>query len=144
MRARILVADDCPMVRSAVVGVLEREGHTVIGVAGDGAEAVRLAQQLCPDVAILDLSMPHLDGLGAAREIRRECPATRLVLLTAHNSEDHIAVALSAGFDAFVAKSDASDDLGRAVREVMGGGRFLSLKPSRLLLGGLLHDRGPA
>lgn len=140
MGLRILLADDCPTIRRIVRALLEREGFEVIGEAGDGREAVRLATSLAPDVVVLDLVMPLLDGVGAAREIHRISPGTRLVLLTIHTAEEHIVTALRAGILACVAKSDAGEDLPRAIREAARGETFLSLKPSRVALEALLAD----
>lgn len=140
MACRIVLADDCPVIRRTVRTILEREGHDVIAEAGDGQEGVRLAAALSPDLVILDLSMPVLGGLAAAREIHRLNPKTGLILLTSEVTRELIMPALQSGITGIVEKTDAVDDLPRAVSEVRQGGRFLSLKPSRLLLDALLTD----
>ena len=142
MALRVLLADDCAGIRRLVRALLEREGYEVVGEARDGSEAVRLAASLAPDVVVLDLAMPALDGVGAARQIHGLHPATPLVLLTVHTDEENIVAAMRAGIRACVAKSDAGEDLPRAVREVARGGTFLSLKPSRIVLEALLADYG--
>jgi DNA-binding NarL/FixJ family response regulator len=140
MGRRILLADDCPAIRRTVRALLEREGHDVIAEASDGREAVHLTTTLSPDVVVLDLAMPVLDGLGAAREIHRLKPETPLILLTVHTAEENILTAMRAGMLACVAKSDAGEDLPRAIREVSRGCTFLSVKPARVVLEALLVD----
>ncbi len=140
MAQRIILADDSPLIRQAVKSLLEHEGYKVIAEAGDGTEAVRLTTSLAPDVVVLDLAMPLLDGIDAAREIHRISPRTPLVLLTVHTGEENIVAAMQAGVLACVAKSDAGEDLARAIREAACGRTFLSLKPSRVVLEALLAD----
>lgn len=132
MAQRILLADDVPAIRKVVRALLEQEGFEVIGEAGDGQEAVRLAQALCPDVAILDLSMPGLNGLEAAREIQQACPRTHQILLTVCTEEHHIVAALRAGIRGYVVKAEAPEALARAIEEVSRGGVFLSPTASRV------------
>ncbi len=134
MPLRILLADDAPAVRQGVRGLLEREGFEVVGEAPDGREAVRLAQEVCPDVAILDLSMPRLNGLDAAREIRQVCPWTHLILLTVHSEEHQIVRSFLVGIRGYVVKTHAAEDLARAIEEVSRGGIFLSDSASHILV----------
>jgi DNA-binding NarL/FixJ family response regulator len=134
MGYRILLADDCATVRLTVRTLLEHEGHDVVGEAEDGCDVIRQAAVLAPDIVILDLSMPCLNGIAAAGEIHRRSPHTRLILLSVHSGEEIIVAAMRAGILACVAKSDAADDLIRAVHEVARGATFLSVKPSRTLL----------
>jgi DNA-binding NarL/FixJ family response regulator len=134
----IVIADDAPLVRSSVRKLLEREQFRVVGEAGDGAEAARMAAVMVPDVVILDLSMPGLDGIAAAQLIHESAPNARLVMLTVDVSQEYILAALDAGFLAYVQKSDAPEDLARAVYEVCGGGTFLSVGPSRVVLDAFL------
>jgi DNA-binding NarL/FixJ family response regulator len=131
---RILLADDAAVVRQSVKGLLEQEGFEVVGEAVDGEEAVRLAEALNPDVVILDLSMPGLNGLEAARGIHRMCPRIHLILLTAHPEEHHVAKAFWVGIRGYVLKSETADVLARAVEEVSRGESFLSPKVSRLVV----------
>jgi two-component system, NarL family, response regulator NreC len=127
---RVLLADDAPAVRQGVKGLLEREGFDVVGEAADGQEAVTLAQTLDPDVAVLDLSMPKLSGMGAAREIQRLCPRTHLILLTVHTEEYQVVEALRAGIRGYVSKTEAAEDLVRAIGEVSEGRVFVSSSAS--------------
>jgi len=142
MALRILIADDCAVIRRSVRPLLEREGFEVVGEAADGREAVVLAGELSPDVVVLDLAMPVMGGIEAARAILRLHPGMKLILLTGHTTEDHIIAAMRSGMLAFVAKTDAVEDLARAVREACLGGTYLSLKPSRIVLEALLETTG--
>jgi DNA-binding NarL/FixJ family response regulator len=124
---RILVADDHGIVRSGLMMLIERqEGMRVVAEAEDGVEAVERAIKERPDVAILDVSMPRMTGLQAAREIRAHCPDTRLLLLSMHDDERYVFDAVKAGASGYVLKRQADAELIEAVRVVAGGGRYLS------------------
>ncbi len=131
---RILLADDHQVVREGLHQLLTKEGYQVVGQAADGREAVRLAEQCCPDVAVLDLSMPLLNGLDAAREIRRCSPRTGIVLLTMHTEDPYVLNALRAGIKGYVLKSQATVDLLQAIHDVAGGSIYLSPRVSGVLL----------
>lgn len=126
MPLRIILADDHQMVRQGCRILLEREGLEVVGEAGEGREAVELAKAKAPDVIVLDLSMPGLNGLDAAREILQACPRTHIVLLTMYAEEDQILAALAAGIRGYVAKTRAAGELVAAVRQVAAGSTYLS------------------
>jgi two-component system, NarL family, response regulator NreC len=126
MRANVLLADDHQLVRQGVRALLERERFEVVAEASDGQEAVRLAARTQPDVAVLDLSMPTLNGIDAGREILKVSPKTRFMLLTMHTEEHHILEALRAGARGCVTKSQASEHLVQAIREVCADGVYLS------------------
>src|SRR5574342_353521 len=111
MQLRILLADDHQIVRQGLKGLLEREGFEVVGEAADGREAVRLAQDLSPDVTILDFTMPLLNGLDAAREILRTSPRMGLILLTMHTEDHRVIGALRARGKAHVLKPQAAEEL---------------------------------
>lgn len=123
---RILLADDHAIFRQGLKGLLERGGFDVIAEADDGREAVRLTQELGPDVAILDLAMPRLNGLDAAKEISQVSPRTRTILLTMHSEEPYIARALQVGIRGYVLKTQSAADLVGAIQEVVRGGTYLS------------------
>lgn len=131
MTLRVLLADDHPMFTQALRSILEREGIEVVGEAIDGREAVRLAEKYTPDVAVLDLAMPLLNGLNAAREIERLSPATRTIILTSYTEEQYVLDALRAGVIGYVLKTRASSDLVKAIREVSRGTLYLSEGVSR-------------
>lgn len=116
---KILVADDHEVVRRGLKALLDSQaGWQVVGEACDGCEAVDRVQKLNPDVVILDITMPRLSGLEAARRILAESPGTKLVFFTMHNSEQMVYEAFGLGAHGYVLKSDASSDLVRAVESV--------------------------
>jgi two-component system, NarL family, response regulator NreC len=123
---RILLADDHAIFRQGLKGLLEREGFHIVAEAGDGREAVRLTQEIKPDVAILDLAMPFLDGTDAAKEIAQISPETRTILLTMHSEEPYVVKALQSGLRGYVLKTQSASDLVGAIEEVARGGIYLS------------------
>jgi two-component system, NarL family, response regulator NreC len=123
----IVLADDHPIVRQGMRGLLESEpGFVVVGEAGDGREAMDLVERLQPDVAILDLMMPELNGLEVARRTLRLSPRTRVVILSMYSDEPHVLEALRAGAMAYVLKGTSTETLIYALREAMAGRRYLS------------------
>lgn len=122
---RILLADDHRVVRQGLEALLERGGFAVVGKASDGLEAVRMAKSLRPDVAILDLAMPLLNGIAATREILRECPETRPILLTMYKEDSFVLEALRAGVRGYLVKNQLFEDLVVAIREVVQGRIYL-------------------
>jgi DNA-binding NarL/FixJ family response regulator len=134
MRCRVLLADDHQIVRQGVRALLEDAGHVVVGEAADGREACQLARRLQPDIAVLDLSMPILNGVDAAREIRRLSPRTRAIVLTMYTERPFVLQAMQAGARGYVVKSQAAEDLIQAIREVLSGAAYLSPAVSALLL----------
>jgi DNA-binding NarL/FixJ family response regulator len=134
MLQRIILADDHLIVRQGLKSILEKESNTVVGEAGDGREAVRLAQELSPDIAVLDLSMPLLNGLDAAREIGKVSPQTRVILLTMHTEDPYVMEALRAGIRGYLLKTQAAQDLVQAIYEVSRGSMYLSPGISRAVV----------
>jgi DNA-binding NarL/FixJ family response regulator len=133
---RILIADDHHVVRSGLRMLLDRtEGFIVVAEAANGEEAVRLTMDMKPDVAILDISMPVMNGVEAARAIKREQPSVRILMLTIHESEDYARLAISAGADGYVLKNTDREELRSAVQTVYEGGRFLSPTIAAMLCG---------
>ena len=126
MAFRIVIADDHSIVRQGFRALLEREGFQVIGEAVNGHEAVQLAGELRPDIVVLDLTMPIMNGLEAGREIQQRHPEVRTVLLTMHTEEHQIAAALRAGIRAYVLKTQAAEDLVQAIRAVAARQLYLS------------------
>ena len=110
MNTRVLVADDHPVVRQGLKSLLTREGFSVVGEAADGREALRQVEALRPEVALLDLGMPGLNGLDAAREIMQSSAGTKVVILTQHAEEPYILEALRAGVHGYVLKSQSVSD----------------------------------
>ncbi len=126
MPPTIILADDHSVVRQGIRILLERESFEVVGEAANGLEAVRLAEKLQPDVAILDLSMPVMNGITALGQIKEVSPRTKVVLLTMYTEEHHVLQALRAGVKACVTKTQAVEHLIVAIREVCNGGVYLS------------------
>jgi two-component system, NarL family, response regulator NreC len=123
----IILADDHPVVSRGMRALLERErDFSIVAVAADGLETVRLAEQLQPDVLVLDLMMPGLSGLEALRILRQRLPRTRVVILSMHSSNAFIAQALQNGAIGYVLKDSTEESLVHAVREAAAGRRFLS------------------
>ncbi len=134
MSTRILLADDHVIVRQGLRLLLQREGFEVMGEAANGQEAIRVARESCPDVAVLDYAMPLLNGIDAAREILQVCPRAKAILLTMHTDDHYVLEALRTGVTGFVVKSQAPADLIRAVHEVLRGMMYLSPRVSRTLV----------
>jgi DNA-binding NarL/FixJ family response regulator len=131
---RVLVADDHAIVRSGIRHVLEGEpGFSVVGEASNGAEAIALAAELLPDVAVLDISMPGVSGLQAARELLRECPDTRVLILSMHDNTEYVLESLKAGVHGYLLKDSAAAELGAAVRAVCRGESYFSPPVARQL-----------
>jgi len=144
LRTRVLVADDHPIVLQGVRLLLESQGLDVVAVAPDGREAVRLAQELRPDVVVLDVVMPVLDGLSAARAIMQRLPEAGLILLTGMPPEPPVSDALRAGARGLVLKSEVAEDLVEAVRDVARGAMYVSPAYSRTSRHGSRNNGTPS
>ena len=124
---RVVLADDHALVRDGLRAVLSREPDLqVVGEAADGREALMVAETAKPDVAVLDLSMPLLNGLDAARQLAARDPAPRTILITMHAEDRYVLDALRAGVRGYVLKKQAAADLVRAIHEVVAGRVYLS------------------
>lgn len=126
-KTNIFLADDHALVRHGIRLLIESEpDFAIVGECGDGIEALRLVDQLHPDVVVADLTMPGLNGLELARQIRQQHPETRIVILSMHTNEAYVQTALQNGASAFVLKQASASDLARAIREACAGRLFLS------------------
>jgi len=126
MRNSILLVDDHALVRHGIRSFLEQEGFCVVGEASDGLEALEKVRALSPDTIVMDISMPAQNGLNAAREINKLYPGKKIILLTQHTEEMYIADSLDAGVSGYVLKTQASNDLVHAIREVSSGKVYIS------------------
>ncbi|WP_399935571.1 response regulator [Streptomyces kanamyceticus] len=137
MPIRVLLADDEAMIRAGVRAILAAGGDIeVVAEAADGREAVSLAQAHRPDVALLDIRMPRLDGLAAGEEIVRTVPGAAVAMLTTFSEDAYVARALGGGATGFLLKSGDPHELIAGVRAVAGGAAFLSPKVARHVIGG--------
>jgi len=131
---QVLLADDHVVVRQGLKVLLEREGFHVVAEASDGQQAVQLAKQFQPDVAVLDVAMPILNGLDAAREIQKVSEKTKPIILTMHTESHYILEGLQAGAKGFVMKTHAAEDLVHAIREASRGRTYLSPEVSQTVV----------
>ena len=136
MTIRVVLADDHPVVRRGLAAMLRSAGDTgvdidVIGEAGDGHEAIRAAVTLGPDVIVLDIHMPGLDGVAAAREIRRAAPHVGILMLTMLDDDASVRAAVTAGAAGYVLKGDPQDRIVRAIHAVACGDAFLAAGVAR-------------
>jgi two-component system, NarL family, response regulator NreC len=134
MPTRIVLADDHVLVRQGLKSLLEREHFQVMAEASDGQDAVRLIESHHPDIAILDISMPTLNGIDAARGLSRSAPKAKVILLTQHEEEQYIHEALEAGVKGYVLKNQVANDLIQAIRQVCRGEFYLSPGISRAVM----------
>ena len=126
MPTRIVLADDHVLVRQGIKSLLEREGMQIVAEASDGQEAVRQAQAQNPDVVVMDIGMPTLNGMDAARELVKCCPKIKPILLTQHDEDQYVSEALDAGVKGYVLKSQVASDLLLAIQQVLKGQVYLS------------------
>ncbi|HWQ38811.1 MAG TPA: response regulator transcription factor [Burkholderiales bacterium] len=140
MTIRVLIADDHAMMRDGLKALLSADPEfEVIGEVGNGRDTVRRAEELGPDAVILDISMPDLNGIEAARLLRERCPGVRIVMLSMHSSSEHVFRAFEAGASAYLLKDSAGAEMKAALRAACAGRRYLSraiadLDPSKRAL----------
>ena len=145
MSVRVLIVDDQALVRAGFRMILEAQDDLeVVGEAGDGEEAARLAVRERPDVVLMDVRMPRLDGIAATRTIVAELPRTRVLVLTTFDLDDYVYDALLAGASGFLLKDVGRDDLVAAVRVVAAGDALLAPGVTRRLLGDFVRSRSAA
>jgi DNA-binding NarL/FixJ family response regulator len=129
MPIRVFLADDHAIIRDGLRAILSaQEDMTVVGEAGDGRQAVREVQRLKPDVVVMDIAMPELNGTDATREIQRTCPGVRVIILSMYATSEHIYQSLRAGARGYLLKESAGAEVVTAVRVVHAGHRYLSQK----------------
>lgn len=142
MTIAVFLADDHAVVRDGMRALLTAQPDIeVVGQADNGRDALRLIKELRPDVAVLDIAMPELNGIELARQVDAECPSTKTVMLSMHSTTEHIFRALQAGALAFVAKESAGREVVKAVRTAHYGHRYLSQSASDKIIDDYLRQR---
>ena len=142
---RILIADDHTIMREGLRALLEAEAEfEVVGAADNGRDAVRLATLLKPDLVLMDLAMPHMDGMSAIRELKRRSSEIRILVLTMHKTEEHVRAALQAGADGYLLKETSRSELLIAILSVMRGKTFISPAVADRIVAGYLDRDGGA
>jgi len=126
MQGRVIVSDDHTLLREGLKSLLQRNGFEVVGEAGDGRTAVKLAKKINPDIVILDISMPFLNGIEAARQISNEVPDARIIIMSMHCADHFVLAALHAGATAYLLKDTVFEELLVALRSVLKRQVYLS------------------
>lgn len=140
MAIRIFLADDHAVVREGLRLLLEAQRDiTVVGEAADGRQTVQKVKQSCPDVVVLDIAMPELNGIDATRQIHEICPSTQIVILSMHASNEHIYQALKAGAKGYLLKESAGKEVVNAIRTVYAGKRYLSQHITETVIDAYMH-----
>jgi len=141
MPVRVLLADDHAVLRDGLRLLIEAGGDVkVIGIAADGLQAVREVQRLNPDVVVMDISMPKLDGIEATHQICRGCPDSRVIILSVHSTSEHIYRALRAGARGYLLKESAGEEVVEAVRAVYAGRQYFSPAISEIMVRAYVHQ----
>jgi DNA-binding NarL/FixJ family response regulator len=134
-KIRVLLVDDHAIVRDGLRSLLDSDKHIeIVGQAGDGLEAVRKAQDLNPDVVVMDIAMPHLNGLEATRRILKASPDSRVLILSQHEDDEHVLDALWAGASGYLLKRAAGAELAEGIKSVARGGAVLHPMAARALV----------
>ncbi len=138
MPTRVFLADDHVLIRQGLIEILVRDGHRVVGEASDGHTAVQKITELQPDVALLDVGMPLMNGIEVAQTLRQSAPRVRSIILTQHDEDQYVTAALRAGARGYVLKTQAPNDLAQAIQHVMRGKVYLSPGVSQAVVDALL------
>jgi len=137
---KIVIAEDHTILREGLHALISSEAeYEVVGEAGDGRDAIRLAERLEPDLILMDLSMPNMNGMDAIREIKRRTPNIKVIALTVHKTEEYILATLQSGANGYVLKDATHAELMMAIRSVMDGKTFLSPGVSEKVIDGYLE-----
>jgi len=141
-KKKILIVEDHTILREGLKSLLTTNPEIEIaGEAGDGREAIWLVEKLNPDMVLMDLSMPRMDGMQAIREIKRRWPEKRVLALTAHKTEEYVLATLKAGADGYLLKDSTYQEMMTAVRSVLSGKRYLSPGISEKVIEGYLEGK---
>ena len=142
-RIRVLVVDDHTIVRDGICALLALAGDIeVVGEAANGSEALKMVKELEPNVVLMDIAMPIMDGLEATRRIRRKFPRTRVLVLTQYDDKEYVFPVIEAGASGFISKVAASSELTSGIRSVYHGDSYLSPSVTRLLVEDYQHGGG--
>jgi DNA-binding NarL/FixJ family response regulator len=134
-KIKLLLVDDHALVREGIRSSLVRyPSIKVVGEAGNGKEAVRMSHQLCPDIVLMDINMPEMSGVEATPLIRKQCPNTKIIILTVHDTKEYVSRLLRMGANGYVRKDTSPEELVRAIESVARGEAFFSPSVSKLLL----------
>jgi len=141
-KARIVIAEDHTILREGLRSLLSSNPNfEIVGEAGDGREAIRCAEKFKPDLILTDLSMPRMNGMEAIKEIKRESPASKVLVLTVHRAEEYILAAFRAGADGYLLKDSTHSELVMAVKKVLGGQHYISPEISDKVIEGYLEGK---
>jgi DNA-binding NarL/FixJ family response regulator len=139
---RLLIAEDHTILREGLKSLLSANPDLeVVGEAEDGRRALKLANELSPDLILMDLSMPRMNGFEAIQEIKKQNPAVKIIVLTVHNTEEYILTTLQSGADGYVLKDATHDELLMAISHVLNGKRYLSPSVSEKVIVGYLEGK---
>lgn len=145
MAIKVFLADDHAVVRDGLRLILEAEADiSVIGEASDGRQAVHQIKQLSPDIVVMDIAMPELNGIEATKQIKETCPSTRIVVLSMYSNREHIFRALEAGASGYLLKELAGQEVVKAVRVLHSGHYYLCDRISEIMIDDYLHQRHTA
>jgi two-component system response regulator NreC len=141
-KSRIVLAEDHTIIREGLKSLLSSDPElVVVGEAADGREAVGLVVRLVPDIVLMDLSMPRMDGMEAIRNIKKQCPDTKILVLTVHKNEEYILATFQAGVDGYALKYVSHTELVAAIKTVLRGEPYLSPAVSQVVLEGYLEGK---
>jgi DNA-binding NarL/FixJ family response regulator len=141
-RQRIVIAEDYTILREGLRALISASpDFEVVGEAEDGREAIRCVEKMKPHMILLDLSMPKMNGMDAIREVKRQCPGTRVLVLTIHKTEEYILAALQAGADGYALKDSTHAELMLAIKNVLAGKHYISPGISGKVIDGYLEGR---
>ncbi len=142
MSIRVVLADDHAVVRDGLRYLLDAQpGIAVVGDAADGREAIRRVEELKPDVVVMDIAMPELNGIEATRQICQTCPGTHVVMLSMHSSSEYVFRAFQSGAQGYLLKESAGSEVADAVRAVSTGTRYLSRRIADTVLDDYVHQK---
>jgi len=142
---RVVIAEDHTLFRQGIMALLSLEPEfEVVGEAADGYQAIQSAKELKPDLILLDISMPRVDGMAAIKEIKRVCPEAKILILTVHKTEEHVLETLKSGASGYVLKDASHEEFLLAMKSVLQGKRYLSPDISARVVDGYLNGRKTA